>query len=158
MDATARLWDISPTGGRDWLTVPGPADRQGGVSFSPDGTSFAVPRQDTGVTIRDVETGAKIITLKGHEATIRRMAFSPDGSLLAAADGAEPGNLQANRTVPVWDVDTGELVMTLTGHTDHVSAVAYSPDGGVSRRAAGMGRSGCGMASQARNPRGRRRK
>jgi WD40 repeat protein/class 3 adenylate cyclase len=129
MDRTARVWNISPTGGRDWLTVPGPANRQGGVSFSPDGTSFAVPGQDSGVTIRDVETGAKIITLKGHDATIRRMAFSPDGSLLAAADGAEPGNPQANRTVPVWDVVTGELVMTLTGHTDHVSAVAYSPDG-----------------------------
>ena len=128
-DGTARLWNISPTGGRDWLTVPGPANRQGGVSFSPDGTSFAVPGQDSGVTIRDVETGAKIITLKGHDATIRRMAFSPDGSMLAAADGAESGNPQANRTVPIWDVVTGDLVMTLTGHTDHVSAVAYSPDG-----------------------------
>ena len=128
-DETARLWDVTPTGGRDWLTVPGPAQRQGGVSFSPDGTSFAVPGQDSGVTIRDVETGAKIITLKGHDATIRRMAFSPDGSVLAAADGAEPGNPQANRTVPVWDVVTGELVMTLTGHTGQVSAVAYSPDG-----------------------------
>ena len=128
-DGTARLWDISPTGGRDWLTVPGPADRQGGVSFSPDGTSFAVPRQVTGVTIRDVETGAKIITLKGHDATIRRMAFSPDGTRLAGSAGSGPGDPQANRTVPVWDVTTGELVMTLTGHSDQVSAVAYSPDG-----------------------------
>lgn len=128
-DGTARLWDISPTGGRDWLTVPGPGQRQGGVSFSPDGTSFAVPGQDSGVTIRDVETGAKIITLKGHDATIRRMAFSPDGSLLAAADGATPENPQANRTVPVWEVVTGDLMITLTGHTDQVSAVAYSPDG-----------------------------
>jgi WD40 repeat protein len=128
-DGTARLWDISPTGGRDWLTVPGPAQRQGGVSFSPDGTSFAVPGQVTGVTIRDVETGAKIITLKGHDATIRRMAFSPDGTRLAGADGSGPENPQANRTVPVWDVTTGELVMTLRGHADQVSAVAYSPDG-----------------------------
>jgi WD40 repeat protein/class 3 adenylate cyclase len=128
-DGTARLWDISPTGGRDWLTVPGPADRQGGVSFSPDGTSFAVPGQVTGVTIRDVETGAKIITLQGHDATIRRMAFSPDGTRLAGSAGSGPGDPQANRTVPVWDVTSGELVKTLAGHDDQVSAVAYSPDG-----------------------------
>ena len=76
-DGTARLWDISPTGGRDWLTVPGPADRQGGVSFSPDGTSFAVPGQVSGVTIRDVETGAKIITLKGHDARITQDGVQP---------------------------------------------------------------------------------
>jgi WD40 repeat protein len=127
-DGTARLWDISPTGGRDWLTVPGPALRQGGVSFSPDGTSFAVPGQVTGVTIRDVDTGAKIITLKGHDATIRRMAFSPDGTRLAGASGSGQGNTWV-KTVPIWDVTTGELVMTLRGHTDAVNAVAYSPDG-----------------------------
>ena len=129
LDGTARLWDIGPTGGRDWLTVPGPALRQGGVSFSPDGTSFAVPGQVTGVTIRDVETGAKVITLKGHDGTIRRMAFSPDGTRLAGSDGSLPGNTRANSTAPVWDVTTGDLMMTLIGHADQVSAVAYSPDG-----------------------------
>jgi WD40 repeat protein/serine/threonine protein kinase len=128
MDGTARLWDITPTGGRDWLTVPGPANRQGGVSFSPDGTSFAVPGQDSGVTIRDVETGAKIITLEGHDATIRRMAFSPDGTRLAGASGSGQGNTWV-KTVPIWDVTTGELVMTLTGHSKSTTAVAYSPDG-----------------------------
>ena len=92
MDGTARLWDISPAGGRDWMTVPGPADRQGGVSFSPDGTKFAVPGRIAGVTIRDVETGTRIITLKGHDATIRRMAFSPDGTRLAGAAGSGPGS------------------------------------------------------------------
>ncbi len=128
LDGTARLWDISPTGGRDWLTIPGPALRQGGVSFSPDGTRFAVPGQVTGVTIRDVDTGAKIITLKGHDATIRRMAFSPDGTRLAGASGSGQGNTWV-KTVPIWDVTTGELVMTLRGHTDAVNSVAYSPDG-----------------------------
>jgi WD40 repeat protein/class 3 adenylate cyclase len=129
-DGTARLWDISPTGGRDWLTVPGPADRQGGVSFSPDGTSFAVPGRVSGVTIRDVETGAKIITLKGYDARIRRMAFSPDGTRLAGSAGSRSEDTTpANNAAPVWDVTTGELVMTLAGHADQVSAVAYSPDG-----------------------------
>jgi WD40 repeat protein/class 3 adenylate cyclase len=128
MDGTARLWDISPTGGSDWLTVPGPEDRQLGVSFSPDGTSFAVPRQLTGVTIRDVETGARIITLKGHDLTIRRMVFSLDGTRLVGAAGSALGDFKV-KTVPVWDVSTGELVMTLTGHSWSTTAVALSPDG-----------------------------
>ncbi|HET9671809.1 MAG TPA: AAA family ATPase [Actinomycetota bacterium] len=126
-DGTARLWDISPTGGRDWLTVPGPAGRQGGVSFSPDGTSFAVPGQVSGVTIRDVETGAEITRLEGHDAAIRRIAFSPDGTKLAGAVWGGPG-YPIVTTAPVWDVRTGE-VMTLKGHTGPVWSVAYSPDG-----------------------------
>jgi WD40 repeat protein/class 3 adenylate cyclase len=127
-DGTARLWDISPTGGRDWLTVPGPSLRQGGVSFSPDGKSFAVPGQVRGVTIRDVDTGAKIITLKGHDAPIRRMAFSPDGTRLAGSGWDGPGYRRVT-TVPIWDVTTGELVMTLTGRAGVIVAVAFSPDG-----------------------------
>jgi WD40 repeat protein/class 3 adenylate cyclase len=128
MDGTARVWDISPTGGSDGLTVSGPVDRQLGVSFSPDGTSFAVPRQLTGVTIRDVETGARIITLKGHDSTIRRMVFSLDGNRLVGAAGSALGDFKV-KTVPVWDVSTGELVMTLTGHSWSTTAVAVSPDG-----------------------------
>jgi DNA-binding beta-propeller fold protein YncE len=88
-----------------------------------------VPGQVTGVTIRDVETGAKVMTLQGHGAKIRRMAFSPDGTRLAGSAGSQPGNARANSTAPVWDVTTGELVMTLVGHDDQVSVVGYSPDG-----------------------------
>ena len=128
-DGTARLWDISPTGGRDWLTVPGPADRQSGVSFSPDGTTFAVPGQISGVAIRDVDTGAKIISLEWHDASIRRMAFSPDGTRLAGGNGVIGEPFRTSSTVPVWDVTTGKLEMTLRGHTRPVVAVAYSPDG-----------------------------
>ena len=119
--------DIGLTGGRDWLTVPGPALRLGGVSFSPDGRSFAVPGQVTGVTIRDVETGARIVALKGHDATISRMVFSQDGSRLAGASGN--GKRQWVRTLPIWDVTTGDLVTSLTGHSGFVTAVAVSPDG-----------------------------
>ena len=128
MDGTARLWDISLTGGRDWLTVPGAASRISGVTFSPDGTSFAVPGQRTGVTIRNVETGARITTLKGHNLTIRRMVFTSDGTRLVGAGGSSP-QIKEVATVPVWDVTTGKLVTTLTGHTKPTTAVAISPDG-----------------------------
>jgi WD40 repeat protein len=49
-----------------------------------------------------------------------RVAFSPDGTLLASA-GVE-------RQVQLWDVATGRQVCTLP-HGDEVMAVAFSPDG-----------------------------
>jgi WD40 repeat protein len=128
-DGTTRLWDVSLTGGRDWLTVPGPSLRMGGVAFSPDGSTFAVPEQLTGVTIRDSDTGAKVMTLRGHDAIIARMAFSPDGNTLAGTDGTGVTRSRANWTVPIWDVHTGELVENLTGHKGDVPAAGFTPDG-----------------------------
>jgi WD40 repeat protein/DNA-binding SARP family transcriptional activator len=129
IDGTTRLWDVRLEGGRDWLTVPGPSRRLGGVAFSPDGETFAVPGDRAGVTIHDVQTGEEVISLEGHDATIMRVAFSPDGTRLAGAAGSGKGDFDANREVPVWDVNTGEVAMTLTDHEDQVSAVAFSADG-----------------------------
>jgi WD40 repeat protein/class 3 adenylate cyclase len=130
VDGTTRLWDVRPAGGSDWLTVPGPELRLGGLAFSPDGETFAVPGDIKGVTIRDVETGAEVLALEGSNARITQMAFSPDGSTLAAAAGSgEPPPREADTTVPVWDLNTGDLVMVLRGHGAQVNSVAFSPDG-----------------------------
>jgi WD40 repeat protein/DNA-binding SARP family transcriptional activator len=126
LDNTTRLWDISAAGSRDWLTVPGPTGRRAAAAFHPDGTSFAVPGADMGVTIHDATTGDVLATLSGHDAPILQPTFSPDGSRLAAASPL--GNPPAG-TVPVWDIDSGQLLFELTGHGAEVRDVAYSPDG-----------------------------
>jgi WD40 repeat protein/DNA-binding SARP family transcriptional activator len=130
MDETTRLWDVSPTGARSWVTVQSPALRFSGVAFSPDGTRFAVPRQDAGVTIHDVTTGGTLAELEGHDATIVRVAYSPDGRLLAGVAGSSATRRDANHEVPVWDLATGRLHRTLAGHGSEVVAVSFSPDGG----------------------------
>lgn len=121
-DNTTRLWDISLTGARDWLTVPSATGIFARVTFSPDGTSFAAPVDPAGVTIWDVQTGAEIITLTGHDSKLTTVAFSPDGRRLVAGS-------DLTETPPVWDVATGELVERLEGHDAPVRAVAFSPDG-----------------------------
>jgi WD40 repeat protein len=57
----------------------------------------------------------------GHTAGVRRVAFSPDGRMLAS--GGEDNQLI------VWDFARRERLKTLNDHTGWVTALSFSPDG-----------------------------
>ncbi len=57
-----------------------------------------------------------------HDREVNRIAFSPDGKLLATASGDGSAGL--------WDVISGQRLATLL-HESHVQAVAFSPDGSL---------------------------
>ena len=62
------------------------------------------------------------LTIKGHDAEIWRLAFSPDGTKLASAS--------QDGTAKVWDAATGDELLSLRGHTlGGVNSVTFSPDG-----------------------------
>jgi WD40 repeat protein len=53
------------------------------------------------------------------------LAFSPDGTCLAAAS-SDPFD---HNTVKLWEVASGQKLRTLRGHSDQIHAVVFSPDG-----------------------------
>lgn len=85
--------------------------------FLPDGTQLAVAAGN-GVTIYDATTLSPVRTLATGSS--RRIALSPDGTILATIAGD---------TAQLWQVSDGTQLFTLTGHTGAVQDVAFSPDG-----------------------------
>jgi class 3 adenylate cyclase/GTPase SAR1 family protein len=66
--------------------------------------------------------GVKLVrTLRGHTEFIGRIAWSPDGRILASPSG--------DGTIRLWDTETGECLRTLKALGDLVYSVAFDPTG-----------------------------
>lgn len=93
----------------------------GAMALSPNGKLLAVGGYDGIVRIFDTASHAQVATLRGDEGHIWSMAFSPDGSTLAAG----------SNVLQWWDVATSKLVADENSPGGDVTDVAFSPDGKV---------------------------
>jgi hypothetical protein len=90
------LWDLESGARRDLVGIS-----QGGEpEFSPDGSLIAVPFQ-TSVRLFDTANGQELLALRAGNGQLVRVAFSADGTSLAAhgLDGAY-----------VWTLDPEQLI------------------------------------------------
>jgi WD40 repeat protein len=93
------------------------------LAYSPDGKVIAVAGFRD-VRLLDPVTRQLVADLTGQADTVRAIAFSRDGKLLAAAGGLPARSGE----VTIWDVGQRKLLHTIKGHSDCIYAVAFSPD------------------------------
>ena len=89
-------------------------------------------------------TGRHLATLKVGGAQVNHMAFSPDGQMVATAEGdilsasivtnsegfaSATGLGEGPSEARVWNARTGALITTFRGHQGPVEDVEFSPDG-----------------------------
>jgi WD40 repeat protein len=81
----------------------------GEVEFAPDSTVLAVANgalRAKNVTLYDIVHGKQLVTLKGHQNFVVRLAFSADGSRIATSTALD-------RAVRIWDVASGQPLVAL---------------------------------------------
>jgi WD40 repeat protein len=89
----------------------------GAIAFSGDRNTF--------LDLWNVDSGERLRRIRGRAYCLDRIAFSPDGGLIAGGSGI--------RKLRVWDCSSGAIVFTfdMPDETPEVHSVAFSRDGGV---------------------------
>jgi WD40 repeat protein len=87
------------------------------VSFSPDGQTIALARNDHTVMLYSLERKTEHI-FHGHLKPVRSVSFSPDGQTIASASD--------DCTIKLWNLK-GDVLGQCEGHSDAIWSVSFSP-------------------------------
>jgi WD40 repeat protein len=148
--------DVELATGRQQATFKEEGQWAQGMAFAPDGkTLVALSLRESGsLTSWDLATGQGKVVPDAHHQSIRCLAFSPDGQVVATGgrggregtpgpqghtdsvlalaftpDGRTLATGSDDKTVKLWDTATGQERLTLKGFKDAVRSLAFSPDG-----------------------------
>jgi WD40 repeat protein len=113
------LWDVAT--GR--LLASAPALGVYYLEFTPDGRELIVSGPPSATIWR--LNGFLPVSLAGHTAGTRAVAFSPDGRRLATA-GDETGHMQM---IKIWDLASARAIHEWDGREGTVGELAFSADG-----------------------------
>ncbi len=128
-DSSIKIWDTATA--KEIRTLTGHQGVVVSLAFSPDRKSLASASRKIGgdfaekvpaaVILWDVATGEEKVKLKDNDGAFQGLAFSPDGTVLAACDGSEQ--------VKLWDTRTGKPLGILKEERGLIRALAFTPDG-----------------------------
>ncbi len=90
------------------------------VAFDPRGQELAIASTLQSIDLWNIETDEHR-TLHKAQAGLQRVAYSPNGTVLAA--GTHSG------LIHIWDTTKAQLIRTLEGHTSYVDWVTFSGNG-----------------------------
>ncbi len=126
VDRSVGIWDLA-TGKSEKFLQKKHLDSIDAIAISPDAKTIASAGGDRVFVLWNARREPRFSS-PAQELPINRIAFSPDGLLLATGTGdvlqwKEPGE------VKLWDVRTGEERDVLFGHSSCVGPVVFSPDG-----------------------------
>jgi WD40 repeat protein len=120
---TVTLWDLRDGSGRTFTVPKVAADSDvWATALSADGSLLATGHMDSSITIWETAGPTALANFYVQGASTSAVAFSPDGALLATANG---------NNVHLWDARSGAAKGVLSGHTGRVRCLAFSPDGGT---------------------------
>jgi WD40 repeat protein len=114
------LWDA-----RTWQILRKPIYESALISlaFAPDGSTLAFGSQDRSIILMQTASGATLRTLSLERGFPNALAFSPNGSALAATD---------NSSVQLWDTRTGAQMARLKApEITTIFSLAFVRDGGT---------------------------
>jgi eukaryotic-like serine/threonine-protein kinase len=104
-----------------------------GLALPPTGrsTEIATPRISGGATpaltpvneVRETQPVGTLIRRMTTGSPVRDLAFSPDGTLIAAG--------YDDHSIGIWSTDQGTHIGMLHGHTSSVRSLTFSPDGSL---------------------------
>ncbi len=100
------------------------------ILFSTDGQSLYSGSSLGIITVWNVASGAQIRSMGDTSTEGKRLALSPDGSLLVSAGSFD-------KPMVLWEAATGRQLRTFAGHTGGVNSLAFSPDGKLLASSAG---------------------
>lgn len=115
--------DIAEPAAASWPeTLEGHGGPIGAIAVSSDGTRAVSASFDYSAIVWDMETGAPLLRLLGHDAAVNDVAFAggDDGLIVSVSDDG---------TFAVWDVATGEMAARFRGEGDKMVDVTVSSDG-----------------------------
>ena len=95
-----------------------------GVAVSADGRRALTASFDYSVILWDLQAGAPLAHLYGHDAAVNDIAFLPGNRAISASDDG---------TLAIWDLAGERRTARLTGHSGKVAAIATTPDGAARR-------------------------
>jgi WD40 repeat protein/tRNA A-37 threonylcarbamoyl transferase component Bud32 len=100
------------------------------LAFTPDGSTLVYPREGGAIALRSLGERSEQ-TIEGHKASVKAIAISLDGELLASGGDDEH--------VLIWNLQTRKILHTLHIGEDGVYSIAFCPDEALLATAGGDG-------------------